>query len=360
VIGAGVVGLAVARRLALAGREVIVLEKAEGIGTETSSRNSEVIHAGLYYPTGSLKARLCVAGKHALYRYCDEHGVAYKRLGKLVVAVDTAEIAVLEKYAKQAGINGVDDVRWLTADQAHALEPAVRCVAALDSPSTGIIDSHGLMLALQGDAENAGAGVVFYSPVEGGRVTRDGIELDVGGKEPMTVLCNTVVNSAGLYAQAIARKIEGIGPETIPPIHYAIGHYVTVSGRSAFSRLVYPVPVPGSLGLHVALDLAGQMRFGPDITWIDRIDYRYDESRLPLFYESIRHYFPALPDGSLQPGYTGIRPKLSGPNEPAKDFMIQGPREHSIPGLVNLYGIESPGLTSSLAIGDYVCDLLSA
>jgi L-2-hydroxyglutarate oxidase LhgO len=360
VIGAGVVGLAVARRLALAGREVVVLEKADSIGTETSSRNSEVIHAGLYYPTDSLKARLCVAGKHALYRYCEEHGVAHQRLGKIVVASSEPEIATLEKYRKQAHINGVTDVEWLTLERVREMEPAVRCVAALDSPSTGIIDSHALMLAYQGDAEHCGASVVFLSPVEAGRVSSEGIYLDVGGAEPMTVVCNTLINSAGLYAQAIAKKIDGIPSATIPPAYYAIGHYVVVSGRSAFSRLVYPVPVAGSLGLHVALDLSGQMRFGPDIQWIDRIDYSYDESRIPFFYESIRRYYPDLKDGALQPGYTGIRPKLTAAGELAKDFMIQGPREHGVPGLVNLYGIESPGLTSSLAIADFVYELMKS
>ncbi len=357
VIGAGVVGLAVARRLALAGREVVVVEKAEGIGTETSSRNSEVIHAGLYYPTASLKARMCVAGKRALYDYCEQRGVPFKRLGKIVVATSEPEIATLEKYRKQAHVNGVTDVDWLSLDEVRRMEPHVRCVAALHSPSTGILDSHAFMLALQGEAENAGTSIVFYSPVEGGRTRAEGIELTVGGKDPMTVLCSIVVNCAGLYAQDVAKSIRGLPAESIPPSYYAIGHYVVVSGRSAFSRLVYPVPVAGSLGLHVALDLSGQMRFGPDIQWIDRIDYRYDESRIPSFYESIRRYYPALPDGALQPGYTGIRPKLTRPDEPAKDFMIQGPHEHGVAGLVNLYGIESPGLTSSLAIADYVLDL---
>ncbi len=358
VIGAGVVGLAVARRLALAGREVIVVEKADGIGTETSSRNSEVIHAGLYYPTYSLKATLCVQGKQMLYRYCDDHGVNFQRLGKIVVATDEPEIAALEKYYRQSHVNGVTDVRSLSLAEVRDMEPAVRCVAALHSPSTGIIDSHGLMLAYQADLENCGGVVVFNSPVIGGRVTGDGIELNVGGAEPMTIGCNTVINSAGLYAQDIAHTIAGIPAATVPPIYYAIGHYVTTTGRSAFSRLVYPVPVAGSLGLHVALDLSGQMRFGPDIAWIDRIDYTYDETRIPKFYESIRRYYPDLKDGVLQPGYTGIRPKLHAAGTPTPDFVIQGPHDHGIAGLINLYGIESPGLTSSMAIADHVHQLL--
>ena len=358
VIGAGVVGLAVARRMALAGRSVVVLEKADAIGTETSSRNSEVIHAGIYYATGWLKAKLCVAGNRALYRYCAEHGVAHKRIGKIIVACNESEVAALDKYLHQAQANGVSDLTWLSAAQVRAMEPAVHCVAALNSPSTGLVDSHALMLAYQGDAEQAGAAVVFQSPVEAAEVTGDGILLDVGGKDPTTILCNAVINSAGLYAQSVARRIRGLSDTTIPPIHYAIGHYYTMSGKPAFTRLVYPVAVPGSLGIHVALDLAGQVRFGPDISWIDAIDYRFNESSAQGFYASIRRYFPALADGALQPGYTGIRPKVSGPGEPVKDFIIQGASEHGVPGLVNLYGIESPGLTSSLSIADYVYEML--
>jgi L-2-hydroxyglutarate oxidase LhgO len=358
VIGAGVVGLAVARRLALAGRSVVVLEKADAIGTETSSRNSEVIHAGIYYATGWLKAKLCVAGNRALYSYCAEHGVAHKRIGKIIVACSDSEVAALDKYLHQAQANGVSDLTWLSAAQVREMEPAVQCVAALNSPSTGLVDSHALMLAYQGDAEQAGAAVVFQSPVESAEVTGDGILLDVGGKDPTTISCNAVINCAGLYAQSVARSIRGLSDTTIPPIHYAIGHYYTMSGKPAFARLVYPVAVPGSLGIHVALDLAGQVRFGPDIHWIDAIDYRFNESSAQGFYASIRRYFPALADGALQPGYTGIRPKVSGPGEPVKDFVIQGASEHGIPGLVNLYGIESPGLTSSLSIADHVYEML--
>ncbi|MFN0313436.1 MAG: NAD(P)/FAD-dependent oxidoreductase [Burkholderiales bacterium] len=350
VIGAGVVGLAVARALAMAGREVIVLEAAEGIGTHTSSRNSEVIHAGLYYPKGSLKARLCIEGKHALYDYCRDHGVPHERIGKVVVASDETEIGAVQSYVEKAQANGVTDLRWLSPAELQEMEPAVQCVAGFLSPSTGIIDSHALMLAFQGDAEDHGAGLVFHSPVESGEVTSEGIVLNVGGKEPMSLLCQTVVNSAGLFAQDVARSIRGIPAESIPAQYFAKAHYYTLSGRSPFRRLVYPVATHAHLGVHVTLDLGGQARFGPDVCWIDSVDYTFDESREALFYEAIRKYFPGLKDGALQPGYTGIRPKVSGPKEPAADFMIQGPLDHAVPGLVNLYGIESPGLTASLAI----------
>jgi L-2-hydroxyglutarate oxidase LhgO len=354
VIGAGVVGLAIARELALAGREVIVLEAAEGIGTHTSSRNSEVIHAGLYYPKGSLKARLCVEGKHKLYAYCAERGIPHQRIGKVVVAADDSEIPAVESYVIKAQANGVTDLQWLSADRLHELEPEVRCVAGFLSPSTGIIDSHALMLALQGDAENQGASVVFHSPVDAGEVGADGIVLDVGGAEPLSLACSSVVNCAGLFAQNVARSIRGIPPGSIPQQYFAKAHYYTLSGRSPFRRLVYPVATHAFLGVHVTLDLGGQARFGPDVCWIDGVDYSFDHSREPLFYEAIRRYYPGLKDGALQPGYTGIRPKISGPKEPAADFMIQGPREHGVPGLVNLYGIESPGLTASMAIAEYV------
>ncbi len=360
VIGAGVVGLAVARALALAGREVVILERAGAIGTETSSRNSEVIHAGIYYPSGSLRARLCVAGKHALYRYCDERGIAYQRLGKLIVATSDSEVASLGKYLQQAAVNGVDDLTWLSAEAARALEPALRCVRALHSPSTGIVDSHGLMLALLGDAQAGGASLALHSPVERGTAEGDDIVLHIGGAEPLALKCKFVVNSAGLYAQEVARSIAGVPAASIPPIRYAIGHYFTLSGKPPFSRLIYPVAVHGSVGLHVALDLAGQVRFGPDIHWIDRIDYSFDVTRAPLFYEAVRKYFPDLREGSLQPGYTGIRPKLFGPNEAPRDFVIQDRSGHGVAGLVNLYGIDSPGLTSAIAIGDHVAQLALA
>jgi len=354
VIGAGVVGLAVARALAMAGREVIILGAAEAIGTHTSSRNSEVIHAGLYYPKGSLKARLCVRGKQALYGYCVSHGVPHQRIGKVVVASDDSEIPAVQSYVDKAQANGVTDLRWLTPAELKEMEPAVRCVAGFLSPSTGIIDSHALMLAYQGDAENHGASLVCHSPVEGGVVHGEGIELRVGGAAAMALLCNTVINSAGLFAQDVAHSISGVPAASIPPQFFAKAHYYTLSGRSPFNRLVYPVATNAHLGVHVTLDLGGQARFGPDVCWIDGVDYRFDESREALFYEAIRKYYPGLKDGALQPGYTGIRPKISGPKEPAADFMIQGPREHGVNGLVNLYGIESPGLTASLAIAKEV------
>jgi L-2-hydroxyglutarate oxidase LhgO len=363
VIGAGVVGLAVARALALAGREVVVLEGATAIGAHTSSRNSEVIHAGLYYPTGSLKARLCVAGRDALYRYCAENDVPYRRIGKLLVATVEAEIAALHAYKKQAELNGVMDLTWLDAAEAHALEPAVRAVRALLSPSTGIVDSHALMLALQRDLIRSGGSVVLGSPVLGGEVTGDGVSLRVGGEAPTQaptiVRCRSVVNSAGLFAQGVARALDGLPPASIPPCHYAKGHYFVLAQAPPFRRLVYPLAVAGGLGVHVTLDLAGRARFGPDVSWIEDIDYAFDESRAPAFYAAIRRYWPELRDGDLQPGYTGIRPKLGPAGSPPADFVVQGPAVHGVRGLVNLYGIESPGLTASLAIADQVAELLA-
>jgi L-2-hydroxyglutarate oxidase LhgO len=358
VIGAGVVGLAVARALALAGHEVIVLEAADGIGTHTSSRNSEVIHAGIYYTQGSLKARLCVAGKRLLYDYCAQHGVPYRPIGKIVVATEETEIDALKSYMAKAAANDVEDLRWLSRDQLRELEPEVRCVAGFLSPSTGIIDSHALMLALQGDAEEHGASVVFFSPVDAGEVRSGEISLRVGGAEPMNLACRWVVNSAGLFAQDTARSITGVPPGSIPPQHFAKAHYYALSGRSPFHRLVYPVATHAFLGIHVTLDLAGQARFGPDISWTDGVDYTFDHSREPLFYQAIRRYYPGLRDGRLTPGYTGVRPKISGPRDPAADFLIQGPKDHGVAGLVNLYGIESPGLTASLAIAGHVLGLL--
>ncbi|HKU69285.1 MAG TPA: NAD(P)/FAD-dependent oxidoreductase [Burkholderiales bacterium] len=360
VIGAGVVGLAIARRLAMNGREVVILEAESAFGTHTSSRNSEVIHAGIYYPTGSLKAKVCVAGRKALYRYCAEHDVHHRRIGKVIVACDDTELATLKKYKAQAETNGVDDLQMLTGDELAAMEPEVRCVAGFLSPSTGIIDSHGLMLAYLGDAEAHGAALALASPVVGGRVETDGIVLDVGGTEPMSLQCSVVINSAGLNAQAVSRSISGIRPDTIPPTHYAIGHYYTLSAPAPFRRLVYPVARQDWLGVHVTLDLGGQVKFGPDFEWIDRVDYRFDERREAAFYKAIRRYYPGLRNGTLQPGYTGIRPKIHGPADPAPDFLIQGRNAHGVPGLINLYGIESPGLTSSLAIADHVADMLDA
>jgi L-2-hydroxyglutarate oxidase LhgO len=348
IVGAGVVGLAVARAMALQGREVVVLEAHEAIGTETSSRNSEVIHGGLYYPKGSLKARSCVEGRERLYAYCREHGVPHARLGKLIVATSDDEIPGVEKIEAAARANGVDNLEWLTASEAQRMEPELNCVAALLSPSTGIIDSHALMLAYQGEAEAAGAFVAFRTPVLGGHVRGDGFELSVGGDEPTTIRCRYLINAAGLYAPTVAGSIEGIPRQTIPPAYFCRGVYFTLSGKTPFHRLIYPVPVPGGLGVHITLDLAGQARFGPDVEWIETVDYAVDPRRGDKFYDAVRRYWPGLRDGALQPGYAGIRPKISGP----ADFVVQGPEAHGIPGLVNLYGIESPGLTSSLPLAD--------
>jgi L-2-hydroxyglutarate oxidase LhgO len=357
VIGAGVVGLAVARTLALTGREVVILEAASAIGTETSSRNSEVIHAGIYYAPGSLKAVSCVNGRQLLYRYCAERGVAHRRCGKLIVATDTAQIATLHKIQAHAAANGVGDLRLLTADEAQALEPALRCVAALLSPSTGIIDSHGLMLAYLGEAEDHGAMLALQSPVIGGAVQNDGIVLEVGGDEPMQLLAQSVINSAGLYAQRVAGALRGFPQGMVPPTYYAKGNYYSLSGRSPFTHLIYPVPEAAGLGVHLTLDMAGQARFGPDVEWIAEIDYDVDLHRADGFYRAIRDYWPGLRDGQLAPGYAGIRPKLGGPDQPASDFVIQGPREHGVAGLVNLFGIESPGLTASLALAGQVVEI---
>jgi L-2-hydroxyglutarate oxidase LhgO len=360
VVGAGVVGLATARALALAGHEVIVLDRAYTIGFETSSRNSEVIHGGLYYPPGSLKARSCVEGRRRLYAYCRKHGVPHSRIGKLIVATSEAEIGGLEKIAATARDNRVEDLEWLTPSQAQRLEPALRCVAALLSPSTGIIDSHALMLAYQGEAEAAGAAVILRTPVISGAVRDPGFELAIGGNEPTTIRCRWLVNSAGLYAPALAHAIAGMPPATIPPAYFCRGVYFTLTGRAPFSRLIYPVPVAGGLGVHITLDLAGLARFGPDVEWISAVDYAVDPARSAVFYEAVRTYWPGLRDGALQPGYAGIRPKISGPDEPASDFVVQAAETHGVPGLVNLYGIESPGLTASLPLADEVVRKLGA
>jgi L-2-hydroxyglutarate oxidase LhgO len=359
VVGAGVIGLAAARALALAGHEVIVLEKAYTIGFETSSRNSEVIHGGLYYPKGSLKAVSCVEGRHRLYDYCRDHGVPHSRLGKLIVATEEAEIPGVERIEAAARANGVEDLEWLSASEAQRLEPELRCVRALLSPSTGIIDSHALMLAYQGEAEAAGAFIAFRAPVLSGRVLPDGFELSVGGDDPATIRCRLLVNAAGLYAPALALAIEGVPRDTIPPGYFCRGCYFTLAGKTPFRRLIYPVPVPGGLGVHITLDLAGQARFGPDVEWIGEIDYSVDLRRADSFYDAVRRYWPGLRDGALQPGYAGIRPKISGPNEPAADYLVQGPAAHGVPGLVNMYGIESPGLTSSLPLADEALRQLS-
>ncbi|HMN85109.1 MAG TPA: NAD(P)/FAD-dependent oxidoreductase [Bauldia sp.] len=360
VAGAGVVGLAVARALALSGREVLVLEAAPAIGTETSSRNSEVIHAGIYYRKDSLMARFCVAGRQMLYRYLEERGVPHRRTGKLIVATDADEIGKLAGIRERAAANGVDDMRVLSKSGTLALEPGLRAEGALLSPSTGIIDSHAYMLSLQGDAEDAGATVAFHAPLASARVTGDGFAVTAGGAEPFTLACRILVNAAGLHAPALARTIAGMPPEKVPQAFFAKGNYFTLAGRAPFTRLIYPVPVPGGLGTHLTLDLAGQARFGPDVEWVDRIGYDVDPARGALFYDAIRRYWPDLPDGALQPGYSGIRPKIVPPEVAGQDFVVQGPADHGVPGLVNLFGIESPGLTASLALADHVRERLTA
>jgi len=354
VIGAGVIGLAIARRLAQAGREVIVLEAAEGIGTVTSSRNSEVIHAGIYYKAGSLMARMCVNGKRALYEYCASHGIPHRNCGKLIVATTRTETGKLQSIRTHAEANGVLDMQLLSADAARALEPALNCDAALLSPSTGIIDSHAYMLSLRGDAEAAGAAFAFHTPLVRARAAGEKIELDAGGEAPMTLECELLINAAGLDAPATARLVEGMPAGMIPQAYLAKGNYFSCSARAPFSRLIYPVPEPGGLGVHLTLDMAGQARFGPDVEWVDHIDYAVDPARAERFYPAIRKYWPTLPDGALMPSYSGMRPKIVPPAVASQDFVIQGPREHGVDGLINLFGIESPGLTSSLAIAEHV------
>jgi len=360
VVGAGVIGLAVARRLAQAGREVIVLETAEGIGTVTSSRNSEVIHAGIYYRAGSLMAQMCVSGKKALYRYCGDHGVAHRNCGKLIVATTHKETEKLQSIRAHAETNGVLDMELLSGEAAREIEPALNCEAALLSPSTGIIDSHAYMLALQGDAEQAGTAFAFHTPLIRAKAAAGRVEIEAGGETPMTLRCNLLVNAAGLGAPAVARSIEGMPIELIPSPYFAKGNYFSCSTRAPFSRLIYPVPEPGGLGVHLTLDMAGQARFGPDVEWVDSIDYAVDPARAERFYPAIRKYWPTLPDGALMPSYAGIRPKIVPPAVATQDFLIQGPRDHGVAGLINLFGIESPGLTSSLAIADHVDELAEA
>jgi L-2-hydroxyglutarate oxidase LhgO len=357
VVGAGVVGLAIARQLAMTGREVIVLEAAEGIGTVTSSRNSEVIHAGIYYKVESLMARFCVAGKRALYRYCAEHGVPHRNCGKLIVATSRRETERLQSIRAHAAANGVEDLELLTGEAARALEPALACDAALLSPSTGIVDSHAFMLALRGDAEEAGAAFAFHTPLTAARAKGNRIEIDAGGETPMTLECALLINSAGLSAPQVARSIAGMPEELIPQAYLAKGNYFSCSARAPFSHLIYPVPEPGGLGVHLTLDMAGQARFGPDVEWVDHIDYAVDPARAERFYPAIRKYWPTLPDGALMPSYSGIRPKIVPPAVATQDFVIQGTREHGVAGLINLFGIESPGLTSALAIADHVGEL---
>ncbi len=360
VIGAGVLGLAAARALALAGQDVLVLERSATFGGEISSRNSEVIHAGIYYPPGSLRAQLCVDGRERLYRFCAERGIDHRRIGKLIVAADDGQMAALARLRANAIACGVTDLAILGPGDVRRLEPAVTCVSALLSPSTGIIDSHGFMQALLGEAEAHGATIVFGSPVEGGMVTAEGFILRVGGRERMTIACRNLVIAAGLHSQSVAGRLSGLDTTSIPPAYMAKGNYFTYAGPSPFRRLIYPIPSEGGLGVHSTLDLAGRCRFGPDIRWVDRIDYDIDADRAALFYPSIRAYFPDLPDGSLRPGYTGIRPKLQPAGAAAQDFAIRGPEHHGTPGLVALYGMDSPGLTSALSIADLIRTKLQA
>jgi len=357
VVGAGAVGLAVARRLAMDGREVLVLEAEPAIGTGVSSRNSCVIHAGIYYPKDSVRARVCVRGKHALYEFCASHGVSHRRTGKLIVATDAAQIPALDALRERAGANGVGDLERLDVDAARALEPDVVCAGALLSPSTGIVDVHEYMLALLGDAEAHGALLALATPLVGGAVEGGRIVVEAGGEEAMTLSCDVLVNCAALGAQAVARSLRGLDPATVPALHYAKGNYFSLTGRTPFTHLVYPMPDGAWLGVHATLDLAGRCRFGPDLQWVDRLAYDVDVLELEPFYDSIRRWWPGLADGALAPDYSGIRPKLYGPGEPVADFVIQGPGAHGVPGLINLYGIESPGLTSSLAIADEVAAL---
>jgi L-2-hydroxyglutarate oxidase LhgO len=353
VVGAGVVGLAVARALALAGEEVLVLEAAGAIGTATSSRNSEVIHAGLYYAPGSLRAVLCVAGRRLLYEYCRMHGVPARACGKLIVATGDDELAELDTIMARGTANGVEGLRRLTGAEALALEPELRCVGALLSAETGILDSHGFMLALRGEAEDHGAMFAFHAPLDRAEAEPGGFRLWVGGASPTRLQCRILVNAAGLGACALARRIDGLAPHHVPPAFLAKGSYFYLAGRSPFRRLIYPVPIPGGAGIHLTLDMAGAARFGPDVEPVEQIDYQVDPRGAARFAAAVRRYWPGLPDGALYPAYAGIRPKIVPPTQ-TQDFVIQGRAVHGVAGLVNLFGIESPGLTASLAIADAV------
>jgi L-2-hydroxyglutarate oxidase LhgO len=357
VVGGGILGLAVARELTRRepDHRVVVLEREPHLAPHQTSHNSGVVHAGIYYAPGSLKARLCVAGMKALYAFCAERGIAHDRCGKLIVAISDDELDGLRELERRGNANGVPGLRMLGAEELREVEPHARGVAALHSPETGIIDSHALMLAYLGDAEAHGAMLALKSHLLGAQITADGF---VVHSDQMDVACNVLVNSAGLRAPSVARTIEGFSGKFIPKEFYAKGNYYSLTRKAPFSRLVYPVPEPGGLGVHVTLDLAGQARFGPDVEWVDRIDYQVDPKRSERFYAAIRKYWPGLPDGALAPGYAGIRPKTAGPKEPAPDFEVQGPAVHGIPGLVHLFGIESPGLTSSLALAGLVLDEL--
>lgn len=361
VIGAGVVGLAVARALAQSGREVLVLERNDAVGTETSSRNSEVIHAGIHNPPGSLKATLCVSGRQMLYRYCEDRSIPHRRVGKLIVATDDDQRSRLDAIRVGAAANGVDDLRLVDTAELRSLEPELQATAALLSPSTGILDSQAFMASLARDARDAGAVIAVRNPVVGGQLSDEGIVLDVGGPDGGPIACREVVNCAGLHAWETALSISGFPADCVPARHLAKGNYFTLSsGRAPFSRLIYPVPADGGLGVHLTLDMSDAARFGPDVEWVADVgDHAVDAGRGDAFYAAIRRYWPGLQDDSLAPAYSGFRPKLSGPGEPAADFAVHGPTDHGVGGLVNLSGIESPGLTASLAIADHVVELLN-
>ena len=359
VIGAGAVGLACARALALAGKEVIILERNTDFGLETSARNSEVIHAGIYYPPGSLKAKMCVQGRQRLYAFCQSHGVEHSRCGKLIVATSERQLSELKNIRARALANGVDDLELLTASQAVALEPSLHAMGALLSPSTGIINGRAYMLALLGEAELHGASLALNSRVQSMQSTATGLQLSVlcDGVEE-TLLADLVVNAAGHQAIALANTCDAVAAEKIPRAYLAKGNYFSLAGRSPFSRLIYPVPEPGGLGVHLTLDLGLQARFGPDVEWVQTEDYSVNPQRAEVFYAAIRKYWPDLKDDALQPAYAGIRPKTVPQGSPDADFQVQGPDEHGVAGLVNFYGIESPGLTSSLALADVLCERL--
>ena len=360
VVGAGVVGLAIARSAAQAGHDVIVAEAASAIGTGISSRNSEVIHAGMYYPTGSLRARLCLRSRRVLYEFCASHGVPHRKCGKLIVATSEAELATLNSIERQGHINEVEGLKMIDGAAARQLESALSCIAALWSPETGIIDSHAYMNALRGDLEDGGGMIAFNTPIERLTPAADGWLAGFGGAQPQSIRVDAVVNAAGLGAQRLGHATEGYPQERVPRLVFAKGNYFGFAGRPVFSRLIYPVPIPGGLGVHVTLDLAGRMRFGPDVEWVERENYDVDPGRAAAFYRRIRDYWPGLPENSLVADYSGIRPKVTGPGEPAADFIIDAPRDHGLAGLVQLFGIESPGLTSALAIGEDVVGYLSS
>jgi L-2-hydroxyglutarate oxidase LhgO len=360
IVGAGAVGLACGYALARRGHSVVVIERENRIGSGISSRNSEVIHAGLHYPTGSLKARLCVTGRRALYSFLVAHNVAFDKCGKLIVATEESEIPALETLARQAEINGVEGVRWLTGEAARALEPNLKAAAALESTESGVMDAHGYMLALEGEIEAQGGAIALNAPFEGASPEGGGFSVRVGGAAPATISVSKLVIAAGLGAQACAQRIESFPATRVPALHFGKGNYFALQGAKApFKRLIYPPPIPGALGTHYRRDLGGVARFGPDLEWIDHEDYNVDPARAASFYQTVRRFWPGLPDGALAPDYAGIRPKVHGPGEKQGDFLIEDPRAHGVANLVCLFGIESPGLTSSLAIGEEVATRLS-